>query len=102
MEIVISTSALNWFKEEVELKKGDKVKFYPKVYGNSPVQEGFSLGFTVDNDPIDIIVKYEAEGFLFYIEERDLWFFNQHDLHVDYNEQRDEVEYSYTKSQSHN
>ncbi|MFP5114450.1 HesB/YadR/YfhF family protein [Bacillaceae bacterium C204] len=98
MEIVISTSALKWFKDEVELKNGDKVKFYPKVYGNSPVQEGFSLGFTVDNYPIDIIVKVEAEGLLFYIEERDLWFFNGHDLHVDYNEKTDEVEYSYTKS----
>jgi|APAga8741243855_1050100.scaffolds.fasta_scaffold14886_1 uncharacterized protein YneR len=98
MEIVISTSALKWFKDEVELKNGDKVKFYPKVYGNSPVQEGFSLGFTVDNYPIEIIVKVEAEGLLFYIEERDLWFFNGHDLHVGYNEKTDEVEYSYNKS----
>ncbi|MEH7074834.1 HesB/YadR/YfhF family protein [Neobacillus drentensis] len=98
MEIVISTSALKWFQDEVELKKGDMVKFFPKVYGNSPVQEGFSLGFTVDNYPIDIIVKVEAEGLLFYIEERDLWFFNGHNLHVDYNEKIEEVEYSYTKA----
>jgi uncharacterized protein YneR len=74
------------------------VKFYPKVYGNSPVQEGFSLGFTVDNEPIDMITKFESEGILFYIEERDLWFFNDHDLQVSYNEEKDEVEYSYTKS----
>lgn len=98
MDIVISKTALQWFKDEVELKTGDKVKFYPKIYGNSPVQEGFSLGFTVDNYPIEIITAYEAEGMLFYIEERDLWFFNGHDLHVNYNEQTDEVEYSYSKS----
>lgn len=98
MDIVISKTALQWFKDEVELKTGDKVKFYPKVYGNSPVQEGFSLGFTVDNDPIEIITAFEADGMLFYIEERDLWFFNGHDLHVDYNEETDEVEYSYSKS----
>jgi uncharacterized protein YneR len=98
MDIVISKSALQWFKGEVELKTGEKVKFYPKVYGNSPVQEGFSLGFTVDNEPIDMITKFESEGMLFYIEERDLWFFNGHDLHVNYNEEKDEVEYSYTKS----
>lgn len=98
MDIVISKTALQWFKDEVELKTGDKVKFYPKVYGNSPVQEGFSLGFTVDNDPIEMITAFEAEGILFYIEERDLWFFNGHDLHVDYNEETDEVEYSYSKS----
>jgi uncharacterized protein YneR len=98
MNIVISKTALQWFKDEVELKTGDKVKFYPKVYGNSPVQEGFSLGFTVDNYPIDIITSFEAEGLLFYIEERDVWFFNEHDLHVNFNEEMDEVEYSYTKS----
>lgn len=98
MDIIISKSALQWFKGEVELKTGEKVKFYPKVYGNSPVQEGFSLGFTVDNEPIDMITKFESEGMLFYIEERDLWFFNGHDLHVNYNEEKDEVEYSYTKS----
>jgi uncharacterized protein YneR len=98
MDIVISKTALQWFKDEVELKTGDKVKFYPKVYGNSPVQEGFSLGFTVDNYPIDIITSFEADGMLFYIEERDVWFFNGHDLHVNFNEEKDEVEYSYTKS----
>ncbi|MBT2697870.1 HesB/YadR/YfhF family protein [Bacillus sp. ISL-40] len=98
MEIVISKTALKWFKDEVELKTGDKVKFYPKVYGNSPVQEGFSLGFTVDNEPIDMITKFESEGMWFYVEERDLWFFNGHDLQVNYNEKTDELEYSYTKS----
>ncbi len=98
MKIVISKSALTWFKDEVELKKGDKVKFYPKVYGNSPVQEGFSLGFTVDNTPIDLVTKFEAEGLMFYIEETDMWFFNGHDLHVDYNPKTDEIEYSYTQT----
>jgi uncharacterized protein YneR len=98
MEIVISKSALQWFKEEVELKTGDKVKFYPKVYGNSPVQEGFSLGFTVDNEPINMITKFESEGMLFYIEETDVWFFNGHNLHVSYNEKTDELDFSYNKS----
>jgi len=98
MEIVVSNSAINWFKDEVDLKNGDKVKFYAKIYGSSPVQENFSLGFTVDNDPIDMMVKTETEGLTFYVEGTDLWFFNGHDLHVDYNEKKDELEYSYRKS----
>src|SRR4051794_30418585 len=98
MEIIISKSARQWFKDEVELKTGDKVKFYPKIYGNSPVQEGFSLGFTVDNEPINMITKFESEGMLFYIEETDVWFFNGHNLHVSYNEKTDELDFSYTKS----
>jgi len=95
MEISLSNTAIQWFKEDVELKEGDKVRFYVKIYGNSPVQEGFSLAFTVDNEPIDIAVKTEKEGLTFFIEGSDLWFFNGHDLFVDYNEQVDELEFRY-------
>ncbi|MEH7417222.1 HesB/YadR/YfhF family protein [Neobacillus drentensis] len=98
MEIGLSNEAIQWFRDEVELKSGDKVRFYVKIYGNSPVQEGFSLAFTVDNEPIDIGVKTEIEGLTFYIEGSDLWFFNGHDLFVDYNKQWDELEFSYTLS----
>lgn len=98
MKITISNKALNWFKDEVELGNGDKVKFYAQIYGTSPVQENFALGFTVDNEPVDMAVKTEMDGFSFYIEGTDLWFFNGHNLHVDYNDQKDELEYSYSKS----
>lgn len=98
MEIVISDSALKWFKEDVGLKTGDKVKFYPQIYGNSPVQQNYAIGFSVDNEPIDIVVKTEIGGFMFLIEGTNLWFFNEHDLHVDYNEKKDELEFSYLKS----
>ena len=95
MKIGISNDALKWFKDEVELKAGDQVRFYVKIYGNSPVQEGFSLAFTVDNQPIDIAVKTEIDGLTFFIEGSDLWFFNGHDLNVDYNNEMDELEFSY-------
>ncbi|MFZ7945599.1 HesB/YadR/YfhF family protein [Neobacillus sp. 19] len=99
MQINISNAAIKWFQEEVELKKGNKVRFYTQIYGSSPVQENFALGFTVDNEPVDMSVKTEIEGITFFIEGTDLWFFNGHDLHVDYNPQKDEVEYSYTISE---
>lgn len=100
MEIVISESAAKWFKDEVGLIKGDKVKFYAQIYGKSAVQENFSIGFSVDNDPVDMIVKTETEGLMFFIEGTDLWFFDEHDLHVDYNEKMDELEYSYIKNEA--
>ncbi len=46
MKIEVSEKALRWFKEEVGLEKGKKVRFYTKIYGTSPVQEGYSLAFT--------------------------------------------------------
>ncbi|MEH7106529.1 MULTISPECIES: HesB/YadR/YfhF family protein [Bacillaceae] len=97
MEIFISEAALSWFKEEVELASGDHVKFYSQIYGSSPIQENFALGFTVDNEPVDTAVKTEKGGIIFYVESSDLWFFNGHNLHVDYNPNKDELEFSYSK-----
>lgn len=97
MKIEISEKALQWFKEEVEVEKGDKIRFFIQIYGTSPVQEGFSLAFTVDNDARDAAVQTVTDGITFFVNETDLWFFNGHDLYVEYNETLDEVEYKYIK-----
>lgn len=98
MKIEVSDEALHWFKEEVGLEEGNKVRFFSKIYGSSPVQEGFSLAFTIDNDSKNAAVQTESDGITFFVEEPDLWFFNGHDLFVSYNEALDEVEYKYNKS----
>ncbi|WP_042355873.1 HesB/YadR/YfhF family protein [Bacillus rubiinfantis] len=97
MNISISDKAIKWFKEEVGLQDNGKIKFYSQIYGSSPVQENYALAFTVDNEPVDMVVHTMVDGITFYVESADLWFFNGHDLRVDYNETRDELEYSYTK-----
>ncbi|WP_284561102.1 hypothetical protein [Bacillus sp. T2.9-1] len=43
MNIHISKAALTWFKEEVGLDTGSYVRFYPMIYGNSPVQENLAF-----------------------------------------------------------
>jgi uncharacterized protein YneR len=96
MKIEISERALKWFKDEMGAKSGDYIKFYAMIYGSSPVQDKFSLGFAKD-DPIDIGVSTELDGIVFFAEESDLWFFDGHDLHVEYNEKIDEVEFTYIK-----
>jgi uncharacterized protein YneR len=96
MELTLSEKAINWFKNEMGLTKGDTLKFFAKIYGSSPVQESYSLGFAKDF-PIDIIASKEVDGIIFYVEESDLWFFNGHDLYVDYNETKDELEFKYDK-----
>lgn len=99
LKIVVSDDALKWFQEEMDLEKGDKIKFFSKIYGTSPVQEGYALGFTKDNSPLDMAVRTEKDGIEFYVEERDVWFFNDHDLHVKYNPNIDEIEFHYEKSE---
>ena len=82
MEIYISDEATKWFKEEMFLENGDHIRFFVKYGGSSPVQEGFSLGMSKE-EPSDIAaLKKEQNGILFYIEEKDLWYFDNHNLHV--------------------
>lgn len=96
MEIVITQTAIEWFKSDIGLTKGDQLRFYAQFYGSSPVQQGYSLAFAKEA-PINAVVSTEIEGILFFIEDTDLWYFDGHDLHVDYNEKEDELEYKYIK-----
>jgi len=96
MEIVLSNQAIKWFKEDVGLKQGDTLRFYVQIYGSSPVQQGYSLAFTKE-DPLNIGASTEVDGILFFVEDTDLWYFDGHDLHVDYIEKEDLVEYKYIK-----
>jgi uncharacterized protein YneR len=100
MKLEISESALAWFKDELGLADGDKVKFFVKYGGSSPVQPGFSLGISPRETPRHIGVSTTAGGILFFIEEDDLWYFDKHDLYVQYNEQHDELEFMYKKGGS--
>ncbi|QUG41828.1 HesB/YadR/YfhF family protein [Psychrobacillus sp. INOP01] len=97
MKILISSDAMNWFHEEMEAVKGDTIRFFARYGGSSPIHEGFSLGVTKDT-PFEPTVTYKEEDILFFIEERDEWYFDGHDLYVDFDSTRDELSYAYKKA----
>ncbi|WP_099303238.1 HesB/YadR/YfhF family protein [Bacillus sp. Marseille-P3800] len=97
MNIYISDAAAKWFKEDFAMGENDKIKFFSKVYGSSPVQENFALGFMAEDAPNKIAVKTEVNGVEFFVEDDDVWFFDGHDLYVDYNEAEDELTFDYKK-----
>jgi uncharacterized protein YneR len=94
VDIKIEAEALNWYKNELELKNGDHVRFFVRYGGCSTVQQGFSLGVAKDN-PQQIGVSTEMDGIIFYIEEQDVWFFDDHDLVVEYSSSLEEPEFQY-------
>lgn len=98
MKIEISEQALDWFKAEVGLESGSKVRFFSQIYGTSPIREGYALAFTIDNDSRGAAVQTVADGITFFVNETDIWFFDGHDLYVEYNEAKDEVEYRYEEA----
>ena len=94
MKIVITDEAFKWFKEQMEVERGDYVRFYARYGGSSPFHEGFSLGMNRET-PHEIGVETIVDEVHFYIEKADEWFFNGHDLYVLVNQTLDELAYDY-------
>ncbi|MEC1626625.1 HesB/YadR/YfhF family protein [Bacillus mojavensis] len=94
MNMTVNEDALNWYKEELDLQNGDQVRFFVRYGGCSNVQKGFSLGVTKDA-PQEAGVTAEVGGITFFIEESDLWYFDNHDLLVSYSQSADEPVFEY-------
>ena len=47
------------------------------------------------DEPQNAGATAEIEGITFFIEESDIWYFDNHDLHIDYNESVKEPEFHY-------
>ncbi|WJY28330.1 MULTISPECIES: HesB/YadR/YfhF family protein [Sporosarcina] len=97
MEIRITQKAADWFKEEMDAERGEAVRFFARYGGSSPLHEGFSLGVTKEQ-PDEAAVEAETDGIRFYIESRDVWYFDSHDLHVDVDDTMGELKFGYVRS----
>jgi uncharacterized protein YneR len=98
MKIHITSDAAAWYKKELNLANGDFVRYYVRYGGYSPIQSGFSLGVS-DEEPVDIGAKTDMEGITFYIEEKDLWYFDNHDLMIEYQLDKGEPIFQYKKTE---
>ena len=96
MEILLTDKASDWFQAEMFLKKGDFVRFFVRYGGASTIQEGYSLGVNKE-EPLEVGVKHVQEGIIYFIEDRDTWYFDGYNLQVDYDELTDGPVYTYKK-----
>lgn len=96
MNIRISNEAAQWFIEEMDVETGDSIRFFARYGGSSPLHEGFSLG-VIREQPDEAAVETILNGVRYYVETRDLWYFDGHDLHVDVNRDLEELQYDYVK-----
>lgn len=94
MNIIITDEAFQWFREEMDAAAGDDVKFFARYGGWSPLHAGFSLG--IRKEPADeAAVAVDREGIRFYVEQRDEWFFDGHDLLVEIDPNSQELVFNY-------
>lgn len=97
MKLTITSEAIQWFEDNVGLPEGNGIRFKAKIYGNSPVNKGYGLAIE-PNTPHHVAAEViTASGWHFFIEESDVWFFDNHDLEVRYDAVLDEPKYIYLK-----
>ncbi|WP_221564691.1 HesB/YadR/YfhF family protein [Alkalihalobacillus sp. TS-13] len=96
MEFTITQPAVQWFIKELDLSEGDNIRFFARVGGCSTVQSGYSLGISKE-EPVEAGETFESDGITFFIENKDLWYFKDHDLKIKYSRKYDEISYDYTE-----
>ncbi|MBP3952930.1 HesB/YadR/YfhF family protein [Bacillus suaedae] len=95
MNIQITKPALQWFKDEFNLKgEGEYIRFFARYGGCGSIQSGFSLGISQES-PSVVGTQVEEDGTIFFIEEKDLWYFKNQNLKVKYSRKNEEIEFVY-------
>lgn len=89
MNLSITKEAAAWYKDELGLQDGDSLRFFVRYGGCGTVQKGFSLG-VVKDDPNDVGTMTKQDGITFFIEEKDLWYFDGKDLLINLDEKLNE------------
>jgi len=94
MSITVTDAASHWFKTELALpESGAGIRFFGKVYGKTQVHDGFSVGMTRDDQPVNPIEETQKDGVRYFVDDSDAWFFNNLNLTIDYDVTRDEPKY---------
>ncbi len=96
VNIHITDEAVDWYIEEMELKHGSFIRFFVRYGGLSTVQKGFSLGISTES-PNEIGAQANRKGITFYIEEKDLWYFDNHDPMIELDTKLGEPKLSFNK-----
>ncbi|CAG9621892.1 HesB/YadR/YfhF family protein [Sutcliffiella rhizosphaerae] len=94
MEMTMSEKAFEWYKNELNLESGDHIKFHVRYGGCSTVQKGFSLGI-IKEDPDQPIAQIVKDGITFFVEDKEAWYFDGHDLHIEFNDDLNEPTFDY-------
>lgn len=92
MKIFVSDEAAEWYKDEMNLKAGDSIRFSGKVYG----KDGFSMILN-KIEPSKPKVVTVINGISYFIEQTDSWFFEDSDLYITLDSETNEPSYETKK-----
>jgi uncharacterized protein YneR len=101
MLISIDKGAVQWFSKEFEVNKPFSVRMFPQYSGFGEKHKGYSLAFSAE-EPSNIGYTQEVNGINFYVEGNDVWFFEDTETLLSFNDQLDEIQVSFKERHSVN
>ncbi|WP_168119836.1 HesB/YadR/YfhF family protein [Paenibacillus sp. HB172176] len=90
MRIEVEEAAARWYKEEMGLTGGESLRVFVRLGGCGSVHSGLSLGITQDI-PRKPAISQRCEGILFFMEEDNVWYLDNNDLHLYYHASMEEA-----------
>ncbi|MGR7945242.1 MULTISPECIES: HesB/YadR/YfhF family protein [unclassified Paenibacillus] len=90
MNLVVEQAAARWYKEQMGLSDGDSLRIFVRLGGCGSVHPGLSLGITKE-EPRNAGLKHLVEGITFYLEDDNLWYVDNKELRISFNEQYEEI-----------
>lgn len=90
MNLIVEQNAARWYKEQMDLSEGDSLRIFVRLGGCGSVHPGLSLGITKD-EPRNAGLSQQVEGILFYMEEDNVWYVENKELRISFDEKYEEV-----------
>jgi len=90
MKLIVEQQAARWYKQEMDLSEGDSLRIFVRLGGCGSVHPGLSLGI-VKEEPRNPGLVTLVEGIQFFLEEDNVWYVDEKDLHISFNEQYEEI-----------
>lgn len=98
MKLSISKEAAEWYEHEYDINAPTSLRIYVRYGGVGGLIPGFSIGLNLEEaKKTDIYVDSSVSQIHFFIVESDAWYFENHHLHIDFDQELIEPKFIYTK-----
>lgn len=93
MKLHVAKDVAEWYRQELDLDGSTHLRYYVR-YGFGGNIPGFSLAIREDT-PNEMHAESTVNRITFFIEASDAWYFEDKDLHVQWNSKLKEPEFHY-------
>lgn len=99
MFLSIDEKAAIWFTQEFEFNKPFTIRMFPQYAGFGEKHKGYSLAFSIET-PENIAYSKEVNGITFFVESSDIWFFENTETYLSFDDHLDELMVRYIENRT--